>query len=43
MDEVECTSLIAGLARVPDPRQARGRRNPWPSLLTLLAAAVARG
>ena len=28
---------------VPDPRQRRGRRSPWPLLLTLVAAALVSG
>lgn len=43
MDTVEYSSLAAALGDVPDPRQARGRRYPWPLLLTLLAAAVVSG
>jgi predicted transposase YbfD/YdcC len=31
------------LAAVPDPRQRRGQRYPWPVLLTLIAAALVSG
>jgi predicted transposase YbfD/YdcC len=43
MDRAQYTSLQAALADVPDPRQRRGRRYPWPLLLTLIAAALASG
>jgi len=43
MDEGEYTSLVAALAGVGDPRQARGRRYPWEILWTLIAAAMVSG
>ena len=43
MDLPEYSSLRAALRDVPDPRQPRGRRYPWPLLLTLIAAALASG
>jgi hypothetical protein len=35
MDQEECSTLMAVFQGIPDPRQARGRRYPWPFLLTL--------
>jgi predicted transposase YbfD/YdcC len=43
MDRVEYTSLAAALNDVPDPRQARGQRYPWPLLLVLISAALVSG
>lgn len=43
MDQVEYTSLVAAFRDVPDPRAARGKRYPWPLLLTLVSAALASG
>ena len=43
MDEGKYTSLVAALAGVDDPRQARGRRYPWELLWTLIAAALVSG
>jgi predicted transposase YbfD/YdcC len=43
MDRPQYTSLSAALADVPDPRRARGRRYPWPLLLTLIAAGLVSG
>jgi len=43
MDAPQYTNLCAALAGVPDPRQRRGQRYPWPVLLTLLAAALVSG
>jgi predicted transposase YbfD/YdcC len=43
MDRVEYTSLAAALSDVPDPRQARGQRYPWPLLLVLISAALVSG
>lgn len=43
MDAPQYTDLRAALAAVPDPRCRRGRRYPWPLLLTLIAAALASG
>jgi hypothetical protein len=36
-------SLLEAFARVPDPRQRRGRRHPLPALLALAAAAMLSG
>ena len=35
--------LLAALATVPDPRAARGRRHPLPSILAIAACAVVAG
>src|SRR4051794_8339029 len=43
MPPPEYTSLYAALAAVPDPRQARGCRYPWPVFLLLIAAALLAG
>ena len=43
MDAPRSTDLLAALRAVPDPRRRRGRRHPWPLLLTLVAAALASG
>ena len=43
MDRTEYSSLAAALADVPDPRKARGKRHPWPLILTRLAAALLSG
>jgi predicted transposase YbfD/YdcC len=43
MDAPQYTDFRAALSDVPDPRQRRGRRYPWPVLLTLVAAALASG
>ena len=43
MDAPEYSDLRAALGDVPDPRRPRGRRYPWPALLTLIAAALAAG
>jgi predicted transposase YbfD/YdcC len=43
MDPQQYTSLYAALTAVPDPRQARGRRYPWPVLLLLIALALLCG
>ena len=36
-------TLAAVLARVPDPRAARGRRHPWPALLLVIVADLLSG
>ena len=36
-------SLYEALARVPDPRQRRGKRHPLPATLTLLVVAMLSG
>jgi predicted transposase YbfD/YdcC len=43
MDERKYKTLVEALAKVPDPRQRRGRRYPWVLLLTLVSAALASG
>jgi predicted transposase YbfD/YdcC len=43
MDAPQYSDLLAALADVPDPRQRRGQRYPWPVLLTLIAAALVSG
>ncbi len=43
MDRSEYSSLAEALAAVPDPRKARGKRHPWPLILTLLGAALLSG
>lgn len=43
MDAPQYRDLHAALAAVPDPRQRRGRRYPWPILLTLIAAGLVSG
>jgi predicted transposase YbfD/YdcC len=43
MDRVEYTTVAAALSDVPDPRQARGQRYPWPLLLVLISAALVSG
>jgi hypothetical protein len=35
--------LRAALSAAPDPRHRRGRRYPWPVLLTVIAAALVSG
>jgi predicted transposase YbfD/YdcC len=43
MDAEQYTDLRAALSAVPDPRCRRGRRYPWPVLLTLIGAALVSG
>jgi predicted transposase YbfD/YdcC len=43
MDGQEYSGLLAALVRVPDPRQARGKRFAWGYVLTLIAYGVACG
>lgn len=43
MDAPQYTDVRAALSAVPDPRCRRGRRYPWPALLTLVAAALVSG
>jgi len=43
LDDGEPPHLLAYLARVPDPRAARGRRHPLVAILALAAAAVLAG
>jgi hypothetical protein len=43
MDTLQYSDFRAALSDVPDPRQRRGRRYPWPVLRTLIGAALASG
>ncbi|GAB4433993.1 MAG: hypothetical protein OHK0015_23340 [Chloroflexi bacterium OHK40] len=43
MDQAQYSTLMDGLAVLPDPRKPRGKRFSWPLLLTLLAAGLASG
>ncbi|MGH2533812.1 MAG: hypothetical protein ACRDJW_16085 [Thermomicrobiales bacterium] len=43
MDAPRYNDVRAALGDVPDPRQRRGRRYPWPVLLTLIGAALVAG
>jgi predicted transposase YbfD/YdcC len=43
MDAPQYIPLVAALSDVPDPRHRRGRRYPWPLLLTRISAALAGG
>ena len=43
MDSPQYRDFRAALSAVPDPRQRRGQRYPWPVLLTLIAAALVSG
>jgi predicted transposase YbfD/YdcC len=43
MDTPQFSDFRAALRDVPDPRQRRGRRYPWPVRLTLIAAALVSG
>ncbi len=43
MDTPQYSDLRAALSDVPDPRQRRGQRYPWPVLLTVIAAALVSG
>lgn len=43
MDQSQYTTLMDALTRLPDPRQARGKRYHWPVLLALIAAGLASG
>jgi predicted transposase YbfD/YdcC len=43
MDTPQYRDFRAALSDVPDPRHRRGRRYPWPVLLTLIAAALVSG
>lgn len=40
MDQPKYTRLMDALARVPDPRQARGKQLEWPFLLGIIASAL---
>lgn len=43
MDSSQYTTLVEVLKTLPDPRHARGKRYPWPFLLTLIVAAMTSG
>ena len=43
MDHPYSSTLMDAVVDVPDPRNARGKRHPWPLLLTLIAAALVGG
>jgi len=43
MDTPQYSHVLAALSDVPDPRQRRGQRYPWPVLLTVIAAALVSG
>ena len=43
MDEPKYSTLMDAVVDIPDPRQARGKRHPWPLLLTLISAALRSG
>ncbi len=43
MDGKQYSTLMDAVAEIPDPRKARGKRHPWPLLLTLISAALLGG
>lgn len=43
MDARQYSRLRDALSAIPDPRQARGRRQAWPLLLGLIGAALRSG
>ncbi len=43
LSEQDTPGLLQALARVPDPRDARGRIHPLPGLLAMAIAAVVSG
>ena len=43
MDQLYCTSLLACLREVPDPRQRQGQRYPWWFLLAIICGALLSG
>ena len=43
MDQPKYSTFVEALGDVPDPRKARGKRYPWPLLLTLISAALLAG
>ena len=43
MDNRKYSSLMDAVVDIPDPRKARGKRHPWPLLLTLISAALLGG
>jgi predicted transposase YbfD/YdcC len=40
MDQPYYSTLMDAVVELPDPRKARGKRHPWPLLLTLISAAL---
>ena len=43
MDTPKYSTLMDAVVDIPDPRKARGKRHPWPVLLTLISAALLSG
>ncbi len=43
MDNRKYSSLMDAVVDIPDPRKARGKRHPWPLILTLISAALLGG
>lgn len=43
MDQPYYSTLMDAVVDLPDPRKARGKRHPWPLILTLIAAALVCG
>ncbi len=43
MDQKQCITLMAFLAEVPDPRQARGKRHEWRVLPAIPCAGLLGG
>jgi predicted transposase YbfD/YdcC len=43
MDQPKYSTFLEAVRDVPDPRKARGKRYPWPVLLTLVSAALLAG
>lgn len=43
MDSSQYTNLLGAVARVPDPRKAKGRQHEWRVVLAVLCGAVASG
>ena len=43
MDEPKYSTLMDAVVDIPDPRKRRGKRHPWPLLLTLISAALLSG
>jgi predicted transposase YbfD/YdcC len=43
MAEEQYSTLMDAITQVPDPRKRRGKRYPWPLLLTILVSGLASG
>lgn len=43
MDSSQYTNLLEALAKVPDPRKAKGKQHEWRVVLAVLCGAVASG